>query len=149
MFYVGEITDLEAGIAGEHLVCAELILKGYRAFKSDQNCPYDVAVEYKNQLIRIQVKSTRKPKAVPQRKSIIPAYMWHVRRAGKGGNRVYGNDDFDILALVALDTAKIAYTPIQKVKNTIHIRVGKNISNKGYSFEQFSFEGALGEKFNR
>ena len=40
------ITDLAAGIAAEHLVCADLLLSGYRAFLADQNCPYDVAVEY-------------------------------------------------------------------------------------------------------
>lgn len=39
------ITDLAAGAAGEHLVCADLLLQGYRAFLSDQNCPYDVAVD--------------------------------------------------------------------------------------------------------
>ena len=70
------ITDLAAGAAGEHLVCADLLMLGYRAFLADQNCPYDVAVDVGGRLIRIQVKSTRKAKALPQRAGHFPAYMW-------------------------------------------------------------------------
>ena len=29
------VTDLAAGTAGEHLVCADLLLAGYRAFLAD------------------------------------------------------------------------------------------------------------------
>ena len=79
------VTDLAAGAAGEHLVCADLLMQGYRAFLADQNCPYDVAVDVGDRLIRVQVKATRAPKAVPQRVGHFPAYQWHVRRAGKGG----------------------------------------------------------------
>lgn len=143
MFVINEITDLEAGIAGEHLVCAQLIMMGYRAFLTDQHCPYDVAVEKDGKLIRIQVKSTRKARAVPQRVEEKMAYQWHVRRAGKKGARVYGEGEFDMLALVALDAMKIAYMPPSKCKNTIHIRNSKSRQNKGYIFDQFTFESAV------
>ena len=33
---------LQIGKAGEYLVCADLILKGYIAFLSEQGLPYDV-----------------------------------------------------------------------------------------------------------
>ena len=37
--------DLEVGKAAEHLVCADLITSGYRAFLSDQGLPYDILVD--------------------------------------------------------------------------------------------------------
>jgi len=37
--------ELQIGKAGEHLVCTDLILKGYNAFLSDQGVPFDVLVE--------------------------------------------------------------------------------------------------------
>ena len=137
-----EISDLQVGIAGEHLVCADLLLKGYGAFLADQNCPYDVVIEKDGQLIRLQVKATRKARQVPQRVKHTEAYMWHVRRAGKRGARVYKKGEFDLLALVALDCNKIAYCLPSEVKNTIHIRNGNVKENKGYIFDDFTFEGA-------
>lgn len=149
------VNDLAAGTAAEHLVCADLLLGGYRAFLADQNCPYDVAVDVGGRLVRIQVKSTRQQRAIPQRASKdIPAYMWHVRRAGKGGRRVYQADDFDLLALVALDVRKIAYLPPSSVKQTIHIRPHENSGppptggKAGKTFGQFPFDRALIEVCN-
>ena len=145
------ITDLAAGAAGEHLVCADLLLEGYRAFLADQNCPYDVAVDVGGRLIRIQVKSTRQAKAIPQRAEHRPAYMWHVRRAGKGGARNYADGEFDLLALVALDCRRIAYLPPSKLAQTVHIRPHddpappKGGGKGGKTFAQFPFADAVTE----
>ena len=54
--------DLELGKAAEHLVCADLIMQGYRAFLSDQGLPYDILVDVQGVFVRVQVKATRKPK---------------------------------------------------------------------------------------
>jgi hypothetical protein len=141
------VTDLAAGTAAEHLVCADLLLSGWRAFLADQNCPYDVAVDLGERLFRIQVKSTRAPRSIPQRQVHIPAYMWHVRRAGKRGQRTYSRDEFDLLALVALDIRRIAYMPPSNTLQTVHIRPpeapqrGRAI--RGKQFEDFPFERAL------
>lgn len=149
-----EVNDLAAGAAGEHLVCADLLLQGYRAFLSDQNCPYDVAVDIGGRLIRIQVKSTRQPKAIPQRVGHFPAYMWHVRRAGKKGARVYAAGEFDMLALVALDVRKIAYLPPSSLIQTVHIRTHDNAlppmngGKSGKTFAQYPFSAALSEVLN-
>jgi hypothetical protein len=117
------VTDLSAGTAAEHLVCADLLLSGHRAFLAAQICPYDVAVEYQGKLIRIQVKATRTFKSVDYRRSHTPAYMWHTRRAGKRGARQYGSKEFDIIALVALDIRCIAYLgAINLTLQTIHLR---------------------------
>ena len=148
------VTDLAAGAAGEHLVCADLLMQGYRAFLADQNCPYDVAVDVGGRLIRIQVKATRGARAIPQRVGHFPAYMWHVRRAGKKGARTYAEGEFDLLALVALDVRKVAYVAPSMQRQTIHIRThddptpprhgGKN----GKTFSQYTFDVAMREVVN-
>lgn len=102
---------LEIGKAAEHLVCADLILAGYRAFLSDQGLPYDVLIDAGDRLIKIQVKSTYEPRRV-EGINWTKKYIWNVRRAGKGGTRKISGDEFHILALVALDTRMIAYMPI-------------------------------------
>ena len=141
------VTDLAAGTAAEHLVCAELLMAGYNAFMADQNCAYDVAVDINGQLIRIQVKATRQQRAIPQRENHVAAYMWHVRRAGKGGRRVYAANDFDMLALVALDCKRIAYAPPSELKQTIHIRPNDD-AKVGKTFGVMTFSRALQEVLN-
>jgi hypothetical protein len=54
--------ELEMGKAAEHLVCADLLMKGYNAFLSDQGLPYDVVIDLGRRLVRVQVKGTAKPK---------------------------------------------------------------------------------------
>lgn len=136
-----DISDLAAGTAAEHLVTADLILGGWRAFMADQNCPFDVAVEVEGRLVRVQVKSTRKQRSIPQRVEHIPAYLFHVRRSGKGGIRVYEDGAFDILALVALDIKRVAYLPPSAMKQTIHIRPPG--TRGGKQFDSLPFDTAL------
>jgi hypothetical protein len=138
-----EPTDLDVGTAGEHLVCADLLLNGYVTFRTDQNCAYDVAVDLGGRLVRLQVKSTRTAREIPQRTGSIPAYQWHVRRAGKGGRRKYAADEFDLLALVGLDARQVAYMPPSLTRTLIQIRptgteVGKQFAD--YPFARALFE---------
>lgn len=137
------IRDLEIGMIGEHLVCADLLSQGYKAFLTEQNCPYDIIVDHEGKLFRIQVKTTAYQRRTPQRKGYYPSYMWHVRRTGKRGKRVYGHGEFDALALVALDTQKIAYLKPEHVKQTISI---KSPTSKGFArkrFEHYPFSKIL------
>lgn len=134
-----EATDLAVGTAAEHLVCYELLMMGYRAFLTDQNCPYDVAVDCGG-LIRIQVKATRKQRTIPNNIH-VPAYMWYVRKVGKHRVKVYGKDDFDILALVALDIGRIAYLSPSEQKLTIHIRPPG--AKGGKQFDDYPFLSAI------
>ena len=138
-----EPSDLDVGTAGEHLVCADLLLSGFNAFRTDQNCAYDVAVDLGGRLIRLQVKSTRGPKAIPQRETNIPAYQWHVRRAGKGGRRNYGENEFDLLGLVGLDIRQVAYVPPSLKRTVIQIRPPG--STVGKQFRDYPFARALHE----
>ncbi|MFE0088814.1 group I intron-associated PD-(D/E)XK endonuclease [Streptomyces sp. NPDC059016] len=138
-----EPTDLDVGTAGEHLVCADLLLNGYVAFRTDQSCAYDIAVDLGGRLVRLQVKSTRALKLLPQRSAPSPSYQWHVRRAGKGGRRLYADDEFDLLALVALDIRQVAYVPPSLSRQTIHIR--QPGSKEGKQFADYPFARALFE----
>ena len=117
-----DLNALDIGKAAEHLVCADLLTLGYQAFLSEQGLAYDVIVDIDGRLIRVQVKGTVGLRAIPQRAAYTPAYLWHVRRAGKGGRRVYRENEFDMLALVALDTKQIAYMPPSTTVNYVQIR---------------------------
>lgn len=138
-------SDLCVGTAAEHMVCADLLLAGYRAFRADQFCPYDVAVEHAGRLIRIQVKATRRPRAVPQRRKQTDAYLFHVKRAGKGGNRRYTDLDFDVVALVALDILRIAYYRIGRLRQAVHLIVPgqEHVTRLGKSFDSATFVSCL------
>ena len=124
------MTDaLEVGKAAEHLVCADLILQGYRAFLSDQGCPFDVLVALPSgQFIRVQVKATQHPKNVNAKgRNERHAYSWAVRRRGKNqqAERLSG-DHCDVVALVALDVRKIAYLPLDLCGQTVQIDTTPN-----------------------
>lgn len=118
------ITDLQIGIAGEYLVCADLILNGYVAFQSEQGLPFDVVLSHQNKLLKIQVKTTRKYKRTPQRITDIPVYIFHIGNNGKMNRRKrYSKNDVDIFALVALDTKTISYIPFFDIQTTMIFRV--------------------------
>ena len=65
-------------------------------------------------LYRVQVKATRGAKRLPARGAVGMGYLFQVRRAGKGGRRQYADNEFDIIALVAMDIRVIAYLPISE-----------------------------------
>ena len=118
------INDFEAGKAGEHLVCADLITKGYIAFLSDQGLPYDVLMEciFKGRLLKIQVKATRGLRNVPQRKNPVNCYIFNIKRRGKWNAQRTNSNTCDLFALVALDTKEIGYLANQNVKVTMNFR---------------------------
>ena len=115
--------ELQTGKAGEYLVCADLILKGFVAFLSEQGLPYDVLLDTGKKLIRIQVKTTSGPRAVPQRATDSRAYIFNVKRCGKGNVQRYGHNEVDIFALVCLDTKMIGYIKTDDMPDTINYRV--------------------------
>ena len=113
---------LELGKAAEHLVCADLTLRGYRAFLSDQGLPYDVLIELGGSILRIQVKGTafcRNINAAGRPPRL--AYSFSVRRNGKNGRTRLSNTDCDLVALVALDIRQIAYMRIAGVGQTVQL----------------------------
>lgn len=134
-----DISTLAAGIAAEHLVTADLLLAGYRAFMTDQNCPYDVAVDI-GRLIRIQVKSTRMPR-LPGPRCRTVGYSFNV---GRGGDRAaYAEGAFELFALVALDIRLIAYLLPSMVRQVVFVRVPGSVTTAGKQFGDFSFSKAV------
>lgn len=122
---MNEITDLQAGKAGEYLVCSDLILKGYSAFIVEQGLPFDVVAELNNRLIKIQVKTTRKQKPIPQRLKPILAYLFNVSRMGKNGKKSYKDSMVDVFALVVLETHEIGYVAQKDIRQSMQFRVEK------------------------
>jgi hypothetical protein len=142
------LSDLEVGKAAEHLVVADLILSGYRAYLTEQGLPYDLVIDHGNRLYRVQVKASRCAKRMPQRAMNTPGYLYHVRRAGKGGRRRYGDDEFDLLALVGMVIRVVAYLPFAgRVLQTIYLRppghVGTARTERTRTIDQMPIESAL------
>ena len=55
---MGLSKELQIGKAGEHLVCFDLIIQGYNAFLADQGLPFDILIERRGKLLKVQVRST-------------------------------------------------------------------------------------------
>lgn len=107
---------MRKGTAGEYLVCADLLLKGYSAVLSVACEPYDILVDYGDSIKRIQVKSANKKKNSSSYKFTL--------NSGRGGGGSHAKrvkldlTQFDILALVTLDTKKVYYIPFDLIKNS-------------------------------
>ena len=146
----GDSPELNLGKAAEHLVCADLLMRGYSAFLSDQGLPYDVIINLADRLVRVQVKATSKPKNPMPTTRVSDGYFFHVRRAGRGGERVYGSDEFDLFALVALDIRRIAYfAHVDLGLQTICLRVpGVKYGASGRMVRRFE-DGQLGRALER
>jgi hypothetical protein len=143
---------LDIGKAAEHLVCADLMLAGYRVFLSDQGLPYDVLVDLGDRFIRVQVKSTTRPKnANTQGRAPNLVYVFNVRRRGKHGNGTrLDATHCDIGALVALDSRTVAYMPIASVAQTVSLYPigytfpGKFKRSRYAAIDGFPFKEAIG-----
>lgn len=120
---IRESKELQIGKAGEYLVCADLILKGFVAFISEQGLPYDVLLDTGNKLLKVQVKTTQAPLSIPQRANIYKAYKFSIKRAGKNGKTRYNDNEIDLFALVCLDTMQIGYLTNKDMPTCINIRV--------------------------
>jgi len=115
--------DLMIGVAGEHLVCFDLITKGFTAFMTEQGLPYDLIADINGRMTKIQVKTTRSHKITPQRKNHYHSYIFNIRKCGKGGRSSYDNDDVDIFAIVCVETKQVGYISACGMPSTLSVRV--------------------------
>ena len=129
--------QLQIGKAGEYLVCADLIMKGFIAFPSEQGLPYDVLLDTGEKLLKIQFKTTEKSRLVHQRNKPVPSYIFSIKRAGANGKTRYNENEIDLFALVCLDTMKIGYLTNREMPTTINIRVD---SLKGTYYDEKGIE---------
>lgn len=115
--------ELQIGKAGEYLVCSDLIMKGFVAFPSEQGLPYDVLLDTGKKLLRVQVKTCEKPRVLPQRNMETLVYQYNIKRHGKNKVAIYGEDEVDVFALVALDSRTVGYLATSETKSTLNFRV--------------------------
>ena len=120
-----KIDDLQCGKAGEYLVCADLITKGFIAYPSEQGLPYDVVMDYQGTLLKVQVKTTRGTRDVPQRKIPVKCYIFNIKRRGKRNQSRQTDKTCNLYALVALDTKEIGYLANRDVRETMNFRSEK------------------------
>jgi hypothetical protein len=123
MEYMARCDDMQVGKAGEYLVCADLIIRGFVAYPSEQGLPYDVVLDDGIRLIKVQVKTTRTHKQTPHRVNNINTYAFNIKRRGKGNKARHSAASCDIFALVALDEKQIAYMKNEDIKQTMFFRV--------------------------
>lgn len=97
--------NMYIGKVGQHLVCADLLLKGYKAFIADEGLSYDVLLDIDSSLKKIQVKTTQGLISTKKQKNIYRFYL----KMGKNTKQKYIKNSFDILAVVCLDINKIGY----------------------------------------
>lgn len=107
------------GTAGEHIVCADLIMRGHVAFITSAGLSYDVVADIGGRLVRVAVKSTTIARPRIGRKLTRPCYQFGITR--RGGKHRYSPGEADLVALVALDRRLVAYLPCDKCPTLIHL----------------------------
>ena len=114
--------ELQIGKAGEYLVCADLIIKGFVAFISEQGLPYDVLLDTGEKIYKVQVKTTSDVRVVPQRKMESKMYIFNIGKHGKNNLKRYTASEVDLYALVCLKTRQVGYLLPKDMPETINIR---------------------------
>ena len=145
-----ESKEMNIGRAGEHLVMYDLLSRGYKCYMTEAGLNYDVVIDIDGRLVRLQVKTTQKPMCMSQ-KYKTTTYLFHVRRSGKGGKRVYDVGEFEGFALVAMDTKSVFYYPFtERITKTLILRDGRQkndyMQNRGKLapyIEEFTLERFL------
>lgn len=121
------------GTRAELLVWADLIRQGFKAFSVPDYFPYDLGIDLDGRLIRVQVKSV-----LGVRKTKPHSYQFTLRSA-----QVYEPTDFDLYALIALDTGTIAYMK-KDDRQIIHLKPsGSSGQKKQRNIDQYPLNLAL------
>ena len=115
--------EMQIGKAGEYLTCADLVMKGLIAFPSEQGLPYDLLIDTGDKLLKCQVKTTLKPRVIPQRSKETLAYSFCIKRHGKNNTKRYSLKEIDVFALVELETKQVIYLKNEEMPTTINFRV--------------------------
>lgn len=106
------ISEHEIGKAAEHIVAADLLLRGYRATIASAGLPYDLIVDDDGVVVKVQVKTTTK--VLKRKGNYHDVYRFSLRRS-VGGRRRLDSRNIDCLAVVALDIMKIGYVPVSEL----------------------------------
>lgn len=135
------------GRAGEHIVCAELLMAGYECFLAEGKAPYDIIADVDGKLVRIQVKATSGARLSPQRKNETPAYTFSARRVGKLQRKGYEPGQADLVAYVAIDRRIVAYLPAARIAQSSVFRIREfapmYVCQTGMFIDDFPLSAAL------
>ncbi len=144
------------GAAGEYLVCADMIMHGFRAWQAPNSFSYDVISEINGRLVRVSVKSTLQPRHRPGRIASKQCYRWRLARSvprrERSAIRPYTESLTDIIAVVALDTKLIGYLPVNDFPMTLEIEAPHGLPSAGRygprelklrTFAEFSLASAI------
>lgn len=113
----------QIGKAGEYLICADLLLKGFNVSPAGETLPYDILLDTGERILKVQVKTTETYRITNQWRGVSGAYVFSVKRKGSNGEKKYEDNEVDIFALVALDTMQVGYIKNREMPTTINIRV--------------------------
>lgn len=138
------VRALSAGIAGEHIACARLWERGVRAFRVDQDAPYDILAQVGDKFLRIQVKSA----TVPQRRAGVPsAPVGYMFNCGQGPTRKsYAPGAFDLFACVGVHEAVVAWFTQPELARGVFIRSPSDVEptrSTSRTFHTLTWEAAL------
>ncbi len=117
-----DLTEFELGVAGEYLVCFDLAMQGIKAFPSDQGLPFDLVMNYRSKLLKVQVKSSGSPRTTNQRGDQPPLYIIGNMKRGRFGKHRYQSCDVDLFALVGISERAVGYVACRDIKGTTQIR---------------------------
>ena len=134
----------QIGKAGEYLVCADLLLKGFNVSPAGEALPYDLLLDTGKKILKVQVKTTETHRKTNQWRGVSGAYVFSIKRKGSNSEKRYEDNEVDIFALVALDTMQIGYIKNEDMPTTINIRVeelrGQYHDEKGIEIQRKAIE---------
>jgi len=111
------------GLAGQYLTCADLIIKGFIAYPAAEGLPYDVVLDGKDCLLKVQVKTCWQASSRLNEPAINKVYTYNFQHGrGKYVKGRYGKDEVDIFALVALDVRKVGYIKLEDAGTALRFR---------------------------
>lgn len=109
------ITTQHSGAAGEHLVCFDFLARGLSGtINPFPGSPVDVFVEFKHQIIGVQIKSTLKPE-VNIKENGFKNLRYVFRIARNSSVERYGTKAVQLFAFVALDLRQVYYIAAEDV----------------------------------
>lgn len=115
-------TELMKGIAGEHLVCFDLMMQGYNVTMSEQGMAYDLVLDLEGLLAKVQVKSTTTWKSPVEGSGHVPSYVFCGNK-GNGAKIGYKAHEVDLFALVCLETLQVGYVSFEDMSRSYSVRV--------------------------
>lgn len=131
-------SKFQLGKAGEHLVCFDLLSKGFNVSMASETLPYDLLMDNGKRILKVQVKTTLSHKKTNQWRGVNDAYVFSIKRKGSSGLKKYGDNEVDLFAVVAIDSMQVGYIKNEDMPTTINIRVdelkGKYHDEKGFEF---------------